>query len=233
MDNFNRAEVQSSVLSAVSVYMRHVYQWMTAGLVVTGIAAYAVANTPAIREVIFGNSFIMIALIIAEFALVFVLSAAVHKLSAGAAVGLFILYSALTGATLSSVFVVYSMTSIASAFMVAAGTFLAMSIYGTITKRDLTGLGNFLFMGLIGIIIAMLVNMFLHNSMMNFIISILGVLIFTGLTAFDTQKLRAFGQNAPLDDATAMTRGSIIGALTLYLDFLNIFLMLLNFFQRD
>lgn len=233
MDNFNRAEVQSGVLSAVSVYMRHVYQWMTAGLVVTGLAAYAVANTPAIRDAIFGNSFIMIALIIAEFGLVIVLSAAIHKLSASAAVGLFILYSALTGATLSSIFIAYSLTSIASAFMVTAGTFLAMSIYGTITKRDLTGLGNFLFMGLIGIIIAMLVNMFLQNSTMNLIISILGVLIFTGLTAFDTQKLRAFGQNAPLDDATAITRGSIIGALTLYLDFLNIFLMLLNFFQRD
>jgi hypothetical protein len=127
------------------------------------------------------------------------------------------------------------MASIGTAFLVTCGTFVAMSIYGMVTKRDLTGMGNFLFMGLIGIIIAMVVNIFLQSTMMNFIVSCLGVLIFTGLTAYDTQKLRDFGANAPLDDAVAVRRGAILGALTLYLDFINIFLMLLQLFggNRD
>lgn len=230
-----RMNAQSVGVTAVSVYMRHVYQWMTAGLAITGFTAWGVASTPAIRDAIFSSSIIIIGLVIAQFALVIALSAAIHKLSAEAATGLFILYSALTGATLSSIFVVYTTASIATAFMVTAGTFLCMSIYGTITRRDLTSFGNFLFMGLIGLVIAMLVNIFLHNSTMSFIISCLGVLIFTGLTAYDTQKLRAFGSAAPLDDAVAMRRGSILGALTLYLDFLNIFLMLLQLFggNRD
>lgn len=229
------AQVQSGAFSAVSVYMRQVYQWMTAGLAITGVVAYGVANTPAIRDAIFNSSMVMILLVIAEFGLVIALSAAIQKLSSAAATGMFLLYSALTGATLSSIFIVYSSASIATAFLVTAGTFFAMSVYGTITKRDLTGLGNFMFMGLIGIIIAMVVNFFLHSSTMSLIISCLGVIIFTGLTAYDTQKLRRFGEDAPLDDALAMRRGSIIGALTLYLDFLNIFLMLLQLFgaSRD
>lgn len=232
MDNSN---IYTGSLSAASIYMRHVYQWMTAGLAITGAVAYGVANTPAILNAIFSSSIIMILLVVAQFALVIALSAAIHKLSASAATGLFVLYSALTGATLSSIFLVYTSTSIATAFLVTAGTFAAMSIYGTVTKRDLTGFGNFLFMGLIGIIIAMVVNMFMHNSTMSLVISCLGVLIFTGLTAYDTQKLRNFGAAAPLEDGTAIRRGAILGALTLYLDFLNIFLMLLQLFgvNRD
>lgn len=231
----DQIQMQSGAMSAASIYMRHVYQWMTVGLGITGAVAYGVANTPAIRDMIFSSSIVMILLIIAQFALVIALSAAIHKLSASAATGLFLLYSALTGATLSSIFLVYTTASIGTAFIVTAGTFLAMSVYGTVTKRDLTGLGNFLFMGLIGIIIAMVVNWFLKNSTMTLIISCLGVLIFTGLTAYDTQKLRQFGEAAPLGDAAAIRRGSILGALTLYLDFLNIFLMLLQLFggSRD
>ncbi len=226
---------QSGVGSAVSVYMRHVYQWMTAGLALTTVVAYGVAGTPAIRDAILGNSLVLILLVVAQFGLVIALSAAIHKLSAGAATGLFLLYSALTGAMLSSIFVVYPIASIGTAFLVTTGTFLAMTVYGTVTRRDLTGLGNFLFMGLIGIIIAMVVNIFLQSSMMNFIVSCLGVLIFTGLTAYDTQKLRRFGEAAPLEDGTAIRRGAILGALTLYLDFINIFLMLLQLFggNRD
>ncbi len=226
---------QSGASSAVSVYMRHVYQWMTAGLALTTVVAYGVAGTPAIRDAILGNSLVLILLVVAQFGLVIALSAAIHKLSAGAATGLFLLYSALTGAMLSSIFVVYPIASIGTAFLVTTGTFLAMTVYGTVTRRDLTGLGNFLFMGLIGIIIAMVVNIFLQSSMMNFIVSCLGVLIFTGLTAYDTQKLRRFGEGAPLADGTAIRRGAILGALTLYLDFINIFLMLLQLFggNRD
>ncbi|WP_165175441.1 Bax inhibitor-1/YccA family protein [Desulfovibrio sp. ZJ369] len=229
MSPTTRSIAQSGV-SAVSVYMRQVYQWMTAGLALTTVVAYAVSTSPAIRDVILGNSLVMIGLIVAQFALVLALSAAVHKMSAGTATGLFLLYSALTGAMLSSIFVVYPIASIANAFLVTTGTFLAMSVYGAVTKRDLTALGSFLFMGLIGLIIAMLVNLFLKSSMMDFIISCLGVLIFTGLTAYDTQKLRRFGEAAPLDDGTAIRRGAIMGALTLYLDFINLFLMLLRLF---
>ena len=176
-----------------------------------------------------------IGLIIAQFALVIALSAAVQRMSAGMATGLFALYSVLTGATLSSIFIVYPIGSIANAFFVTAGTFLAMSVYGTVTKRDLTGMGSFLMMGLFGIIIAMIVNLFLKSTMMDFVISCIGVLIFTGLTAYDTQKLRQFGENTPLDDATAVRRGVILGALTLYLDFINLFLMMLRLFggSRD
>lgn len=208
---------------------------MTIGLAVTSVVAYGVANSPAISSLIFSNSMVLILLIVAQFGLVIAISAAIHKMSAGTATGLFILYSALTGATLSSIFVVYPIASIATAFFVTTGTFLAMSLYGAITKRDLTSFGSFLFMGLIGIIIAMLVNIFLKSTMMNFIISCLGVLIFTGLTAYDTQKLRAFGAAAPLDDTVAIRRGAILGALTLYLDFVNLFLMFLRFFgfSRD
>ena len=226
---------QSRVSSVASVYMRHVYQWMTAGLAVTTVVAYGVANTPAIRDAILGNSLVLILLVIAQFGLVIGLSAAINRLSAGAATGLVLLYSALTGAMLSSIFVVYPIASIGTAFLVTTGTFLAMSIYGTVTKRDLTGFGNFLFMGLIGIIIAMVVNIFLKSTMMNFIVSCLGVLIFTGLTAYDTQKLRRFGEGAPLEDGTAVRRGAILGALTLYLDFINIVLLLLPLFggNRD
>ena len=169
-------------------------------------------------------------LLTAQFGMVIALSAAIHKMSAGTATGLFLLYSALTGAMLSSIFVIYPIASIANAFLVTTGTFLAMSVYGTVTKRDLTTMGNFLFMGLIGIIIAMVVNIFLKSTMMDFIISCLGVLIFTGLTAYDTQKLRRFGEAAPLDDGTAVRRGAIMGALTLYLDFINLFLMMLRLF---
>ena len=183
MAPFPNTIAQSGVGSAVSVYMRHVYQWMTAGLALTTVVAYGVAGTPAIRDAILGNSLVLILLVVAQFGLVIALSAAIHKLSAGAATGLFLLYSALTGAMLSSIFVVYPIASIGTAFLVTTGTFLAMTVYGTVTRRDLTGLGNFLFMGLIGIIIAMVVNIFLQSSMMNFIVSCLGVLIFTGLTA--------------------------------------------------
>ena len=218
--------IAQSAVSAVSIYMRQVYMWMTAGLAITAVTAFAVASSPDLQMAI---------LIVAQFGLVIALSAAIHKMSATTATAVFIAYSALTGLTLSSIFVVYPIGSIANAFLTATGTFLAMSVYGTVTKRDLTGMGNFLMMGLFGIIIASIVNIFLASSMMDFVISCIGVLIFTGLTAYDTQKLRAFGMNAPVDDATAMRRGALLGALELYLDFINLFLMLLRLFggNRD
>lgn len=228
MSQYPGSRAESAISSAVSVYMRQVYAWMSIGLGITGVIAYGVAGSPSLREAIFSNSLIWIALIIAQFAVVIAISAAISKMSAPVATGLFLLYSALTGVTVASVFIVYPIAQVGSAFLVTAGTFLAMSIYGTVTKRDLTGMGNFLFMGLIGIIIAMIVNIFLKSSMMNFIVCCLGVIIFTGLTAYDTQKLRAFGAEAPLEDDQAVRKGAILGALTLYLDFINLFLMLVR-----
>ena len=228
MDTLRQQTATDARASAIAIFMNQVYLWMTAGLALTALVAWQVASSPAILELVFSNSILLIGLVIAQFGLVIALSAAVHRFSATTATGLFLLYSALTGVTLSSIFVVYSMGSIASTFLVTAGTFGAMSVYGAVTKRDLTSMGSFLFMGLIGLVIAMVVNIFLQSDMMSFVISAIGVLIFTGLTAYDTQKLRQMGASAPLDDSTAIRRGAILGALTLYLDFINLFLMLLR-----
>ena len=228
-------DISRAGVSVASVYMRQVYGWMTVGLGLTALVAWYVANTPALVEAIFSNILIPIVLVVAQLGVVIALSAAVHRMSSGMATGLFVGYAALTGVTMASIFVVYPMGSIAKAFMVSAGTFAAMSMYGAMTKRDLTGMGSFLTMGLFGIIIAMVVNLFLKSTMMDFIISCVGVIVFTGLTAYDTQKLREFGMAAPLEDGTAVQRGAILGALTLYLDFINLFLMLLRLFggNRD
>ena len=147
--------IAQSAVSAVSIYMRQVYMWMTAGLAITAVTAFAVASSPDLQMAILGNMVIMIALIVAQFGMVIALGAAIHKMSATTATAVFIAYSALTGLTLSSIFVVYPIGSIANAFLTATGTFLVMSVYGTVTKRDLTGIGNFLMMGLFGIIIAL------------------------------------------------------------------------------
>lgn len=227
--------VAGAGVNVASIFMRQVYQWMTAGLAVTAGTAWYVASTPAVQQAIFSSSWVYIGLIVAQLGMVIALSAAVQKMSSFTATAVFLAYSALTGLTLSSIFIVYPMGSITNAFVVTAGTFLAMSVYGTVTKRDLTAMGSFLMMGLFGIIIAMVVNIFLKSSMMDFVISCVGVLVFTGLTAYDTQKLKEFGANAPVDDATAVRRGVILGALTLYLDFINLFLMMLRLFggNRD
>ena len=171
-----------------------------------------------------------ILMIVAIFGLVIYLSAAMHKLSAGAATGFFMLYAALMGIFLGPVLLVYTHSSVTQAFVVTAGMFGGMSLYGTVTKRDLTGMGSFLIMGLWGIILASIVNIFLRNSARDFAISVIGVIVFAGLTAYDTQKLRAMGESAPLDDSLAIRRGAILGALSLYLDFVNMFLMLLRLF---
>ncbi len=224
-----RDATASRALDTASVYMRHVYQWMTAGLAVTGAAAWFTTDSPAMMQLVFGNGMApVIVLAVAVFALPLILSGMIARLSAAAATGLFLLYSALMGVFLSSVLLIYTQSSVVTAFVSTAGMFLAMSVYGTVTKRDLTSLGSFLSMGLIGLLIAMVVNLFLQNTMMEMVISAVGVLIFTGLTAYDTQRIRAFGAGAPLHDDTAVRRGAVLGALTLYLDFINLFLMLLR-----
>jgi hypothetical protein len=204
-------------------FMAAVYRWMALGLAVTALVAYAVASSEAARGLVFANRLVFLGLVVAELALVVWISAAVNRLSAAAAGGLFLLYSALNGATLSVVLLVYTGASVAVAFVTAAGVFGAMSVYGTVTRRDLTSWGSFLFMGLVGVVIASLVNLFLRSSMVSWVVSCMGVVVFTGLAAYDTQKLRALAR------AGAGTESAPVrGALSLYLDFVNLFLSLLR-----
>ena len=220
-------------VETLNAFMRSVYAWMSVGLGLTALAAYMVASSPSMMQLIMGNSILFFGLIIAEFALVFGISAGISKLSAEMASGFFLLYSVLNGVTLSVIFILYTQASIVMTFLICAGMFGAMSVYGMTTQKDLTSWGSFLFMGLIGIIIASIVNIFMKSSGLNFVISGIGVLLFTALTAYDTQKLTRMGESAPMNDSVALRRGSILGALTLYLDFINLFLMLLRFFGQS
>ncbi len=228
--NYKSQSAAGSVTAVTNAFMRGVYNWMAVGLAVTGLTAFGVAHSETMLNIIFGNRMMLILLIIAQFGIVIALSAALNKLSHAMVTGLFIGYSVLTGMTLSFVLLVYPTPVITTAFLVSAGTFAAFSIYGLVTKRDLTSVGSFMTVGLIGIIIAMLVNFFLKSPALNYAISVIGVIVFLGLTAFDTQKLRNMGLNAPHDDALAIRRGTIYGALTLYLDFINLFLFMLRIF---
>lgn len=213
----------------VNEFIRSVYNWMAIGLALTGFVAFFVSNNETMMRLIFGNQIIFFGLIIGELALVFTISARVHKMQASTATSLFVLYAALNGATLSAIFLIYTRSSITSTFFICAATFVASSIYGMATKRDLTAMGQFMFMGLIGIIIASVVNLFLRSSGVSLIVSYIGVIVFVGLTAYDTQKLRTMALSQPDGlDAGTIRKGAILGALTLYLDFINLFLMLLR-----
>lgn len=215
----------------VNDFVRSVYNWMAVGLCLTGFVAFYVSNNETLLRLIFGNPIIFFVLIIAELGMVFAIVGMVNKMSAGTATSLFVIYSALNGVTLSFIFLAYTRTSIVSTFFICAGTFIACSIYGWTTKRDLTSIGGFLMMGLIGIIIASLVNMFMRSSAMSMIISYIGVIVFVGLTAYDTQKLKNMALTQPAGvDGAVVRKGAILGALSLYLDFINLFLMLLRIF---
>jgi FtsH-binding integral membrane protein len=218
----------------VNDFIRSVYNWMAIGLALTGFIAYYVSQSPALIQMVFGNPLLMIVLVVAELGLVFSISGMITRMSAGTATALFVLYSALNGVTLSFIFLVYTQTSIVSTFFICAATFVTCSVYGWSTKRDLTSMGGFLAMGLIGIIIASLVNMFIKSSAMNMIISYIGVIVFVGLTAYDTQKLKNMALTQPANlDGSAVRKGAILGALSLYLDFINLFLMLLRIFGQS
>lgn len=226
-------EKEGMVSLAFPALMRKVYVWMTLALVITGLTAYGIANSPGIIYAIASNSILFWGLIIAEFGLVIAISGAINKLSITTATLLFVLYSIVNGATLSVIFLAYTTTSIASVFFITAGTFAVMAFIGYTTKKDLTGLGSMLFIGLIGIVIATIVNLFLGSSMLSMIVSYVGVAIFVGLTAYDAQKIKNM-----LYEADAMDEGAqkiaLLGALDLYLDFINLFLMLLRIFgDRD
>ena len=213
----------------VNEFIRSVYNWMAIGLSLTGFVAYYVSNSEFLLRLIFGNQLVFFGLIISELVLVFSLATRVNKMQASTATGMFILYAALNGATLAAIFLIYTRSSITSTFFICAATFVACSIYGMTTKRDLTSLGGFMTMGLIGIIIASVVNLFIRNSGMSLIISYIGVVVFVGLTAYDTQKLKTMAVSQPAGlEANVVRKGAIMGALTLYLDFINLFLMLLR-----
>ena len=224
-------EQELSMSAAFPILMRKVYVWMTLALVITGVTAYGVATSPGLMMAIATNRLMFWGLIIAEFGLVVAISAAINKLSLMTATLLFILYSVINGVTLSFIFAIYTMSSIASVFFITAGTFAVMAVIGYTTKKDLTSMGKILFMALIGIIIATVVNIFLKSTGVEMIVSYLGVLIFVGLTAYDSQKIKQMLLTAP-DAGEGAQKLALLGALSLYLDFVNLFIYLLRIFGR-
>ena len=230
MDNFLEISKEQEIAETKRFFVR-VYGWMSMALIITGLVAYRTATSPEISSFIFGDKFVFFGLMILELILVGVLVGAIQKMSATAATIAFVFYSILNGVTLSAIFFVFTADSIANVFFITAGTFAAMSAYGFFTKSDLSKLGNILIMALIGLIIASLVNLFLKSEMLYWISSYAGVLIFVGLIAYDTQKLKrlnVIGNEGSDEDK----KEAIIGALTLYLDFINLFLYLLRIFGK-
>lgn len=212
-------------------FIRRVYNWMGLGLALTAIVAYYTAASPTLTRLILGNQLIFFALIIGQLGLVIGLSAAIDRLAPTTATLLFFLYAGLTGLTLSVVFLAYTQSSIASTFFVTAGTFGITSIYGYTTKRDLTSWGSFFFMGLVGIILASLVNFWLQSEAIYWVTTYIGIIVFVGLTAYDTQAIKNMAA-AGFTDAASESKAAVIGALRLYLDFINLFLMLLRLMGR-
>lgn len=215
--------------AAVSAFLRKVYGWMFVGLAVTSAVAWTVATTPGLAQTIVGSRFLFYVLLFGELGLVWWISARVAKLAPATAAGLFLLYAALNGATLSVILLLYTGTSVATTFLTAAAMFGALALYGTVTRRSLQGVGQFAVMGLIGLLVAMLVSFFWHNDALEFVISVVGVIVFTGLTAWDAQKLKAMALSLPGGETGSY---AIVGALALYLDFVNLFLFLLRFLGR-
>ena len=227
-------EKEGLVSLAFPALMRKVYVWMTLALVITGFTAFGIAENPGLVYTIVTNRLLFWGLIIGEFALVMAIYGAIGRLSATAATLLFVLYSIVNGATLSVIFLAYTMTSIASVFFITAGAFAVMAFVGYTTKTDLTSFGKMLMMGLIGIILATVVNIFIGSSMLNMIVSYVGVVVFVGLTAYDSQKIKnlLYQVDNMSEEAQKL---ALLGSLTLYLDFINLFLMLLRIFggNRD
>ncbi len=211
-------------------FVLKVYWWMTVALAITGLVAVATATNPAIMTtLVSGPAFLVV--IVAQLVVVLALSAVIRRLSAGVATGLFIAYSALTGLTFSMLFLLYTSASIAQVFFITAGTFGLVSAYGYVTRRDLTSIGNLAFMALIGLIVGFIVNMFLASGPLEFILSAVGVLIFVALVAYDTQRIKRMAMGIG-EDGDVQRKAAVVGALALYLDFINLFLMLLRLFGR-
>ncbi|MDO8461603.1 MAG: Bax inhibitor-1/YccA family protein [Deltaproteobacteria bacterium] len=222
--------VQTSVgTQAVSRFFSKVYTWMTLGLTLTGFVASYVFSHPEIQKKIFESSGNLMMIVLAQLGLVFFLSARINHLRSTTATALFLGYAALNGLTFSSIFLIYSGQSIAQVFFITAGTFAGMSLYGALTKKDLTKIGQMAIMGLFGVILASLVNMFFRSSAFDFMISVIGVVIFVALTAYDTQKLKVMATSFQ-EENEGYAKAAILGALALYLDFINLFIMLLRLF---
>ncbi len=232
--NTNQITLTQARQEASTIFLAKVFNWMAIGLGLTGLVAFFTASSGLALQILTSPLFFI--LIIAELGMVFYLSARVDKMQAATATGLFVAYAVVNGLTLYSIFLRYTGSSITGTFFITAGMFGAMAVYGLVTKRDLSGFGSFLFMGLIGIIIASLVNMFMQSSAMSWVISMAGVLVFTGLTAYDVQRIKGMGEQGIMTQGDEMIKkGAIMGALALYLDFINLFIMLLRFFggSRD
>jgi len=209
----------------VTAFLSRVYGWMFLGLLLTAGTAVAVASSPVLIKTLALNRGLLLLIILAQLGLTLYLSFRVHKMAPATAAMLFLLYSALVGVTTSTIFLVYTGASIVSAFVIAGGMFGAMAVFGSVTKRSLAGVGQFMFMGLIGLIIASIVNIFWFNDMLNFVICVVGVLVFTGLTAWDAQRMKHMAVALPDGRVGAY---AVVGALTLYLDFINLFFFILR-----
>ena len=222
-------EMEGTSNPAIVRFFNSVYAWMSVGLAVTAMVAYFVAESPQLAAKFQGNWWI---LLIVELGLVMVISGAINRINANVATLLFVLYAAINGLTLSIIFQIYAKSTLTSAFIVSAGTFGVMSAYGMVTKADLTGVGKLLRMLLIGLVIATIVSLFWHNTMFQVVFNYIGVLVFVGLTAYDTQKLKMLAAQTQ-DNPAMAARMSIVGSLTLYLDFLNLFLFILRLMGND
>jgi len=227
MDAWTTTPVQTA--ERISAFLWKVYSWMAIGLGVTAVVAFLVGGSPELLRTLVGNRLVFFGLVIAELGLVFYLSARAARLAPGVAAGLFALYSALNGITLSVVLLAYTGESVTTTFVVTAGMFGALALFGSTTKKSLAGAGQFFMMGLVGLILASIVGAFWHNDALQFLISMVGVIVFTGLTAWDAQRLRRMALALPEGQVGGY---AIVGALSLYLDFINLFLMLLRFTGR-
>jgi FtsH-binding integral membrane protein len=229
MDTWTAAQHPAQAAERVSAFLWKVYAWMAIGLGITAAVAVAVVNSPDVMRVLVGNRMVFFGLVIAELALVFYLSAKVESVSPATASGLFALYSALNGVTLSVILLAYTGESVAMTFIVTAGMFGALALFGSTTKRSLAGAGQFFMMGLVGLILASIVGIFWQNDALQFLITIVGVIVFTGLTAYDAQRLKHMALALPDGRVGSY---AVVGALSLYLDFVNLFLMLLRLTGR-
>jgi FtsH-binding integral membrane protein len=226
LDRTSAFPTSAAAAERVTTFLRAVYGWMCVGLGITAFVAYSIASSPALVGTLVANQILFLGLFLAQLGVVFFLSARVDRLAPGTATGLFVLYSALTGVTLSVILIAYTGASVASTFVVTAGMFGALAVYGTTTSRSLAGVGQFVFMGLIGLVLASVLAMFWRNAALEFLISVVGVIVFTGLTAWDAQRLRQMATSIPGEKLGSY---AILGALSLYLNFVNLFLFLLRF----
>ena len=227
----DKSIIRSQSQASESNFISKVYLWMALGLGLSGAASFWLLSQPALLKLVFTNNWLLIGLVVAELALVMWLSAGITRMSAGLATGLFCGYSFLNGVTLTSIFLVYTGASVMTTFAITAGTFFFFALYGYTTKKDLTSMGGLLMMGLFGMIIASLVNVFLHSSTLMWITTFIGIAVFLGLIAYDTQKLKRFHAMG-FESAEMEKKVAILGALTLYLDFINLFVLLLRIFGR-